>query len=99
MRHCIGVSHRNARLDQAETRAAFVIQYRNLTVQNGLRCLDVARKNAQFGILLFATLSRSRKDAELAVFYQAQRSNAVPLHFVQPGLTSWRARSESGEHR
>ena len=98
MRHRVGVGHRNARLDQAETGAAFVIQHRDLAIQNGLRCFDVARKNAQFGILLIAALSGSRKNAELVVFDKAQRANAVPFHFVEPRITRRRTSGERGEH-
>ena len=84
MRHRVCIGHRDARLDQAETGAALVIEHRDLAVQNRLRCLDVARQNAQLGILLIAALSGSRENAQLVVFDKADRAHAIPFHFVEP---------------
>ena len=86
MRHGIGVRNRNARLDQAETGPAFLVQHRDLAVQDGLRRLDVVRQNAQLGILLVAAFSGARENAELGVFDEAERADAVPFHFVEPGI-------------
>ena len=98
MRNRVGVRHRDARLNQAEAGAALVIQHRDLAVQDRLRCFDLARQDAQLGILLVAALLRARENAELVVLDEAQRADAVPFHFVEPRIARRRTSGERGEH-
>ena len=80
MRDRVWVGHRDARLDQAEAGAAFVIQHCDLAVQDGLRCFDMARQHAQLGILLVAALSdREKMRSSLSSIKHNART---PSHFT-----------------
>ncbi len=73
MRHRVRIGHGDARLDQAETGTAFVIQHRDLAVQDGLRSLYVARQDAQLGILLIAAFARSATKFEAHCHFDRRR--------------------------
>ncbi len=98
VRDAVGVGDRDARLDEAEARAAVFVEHRDLAVENGGGRFEEVRQDAELGILLVAALLVAREDAELALLDEADGADAVPFHFVEPVGARRRASGESGEH-
>src|SRR5262249_10651173 len=67
VRDAIGVGNADARLDEVEGGAAFIVEHGDLAVENRGGSVDVVRQDAQLGILLLGAVSGTRKDAKLLV--------------------------------